>query len=273
MSVAATTSPERRRQALSHRPRGSCFGEPGLARRALDVAARAGCASSSSKASPDPLLARVKDTAEALTSAEADALCGASYGKSSPRRVDRRNGYPGARLGRERQLDRSRRPAKFREVPALQPEPLVELDPEAGELGHAGGRLGGQRAGRSGPAEAAAGPLRVGGVERRIVVAGDRGGDATLREVADRVVERPLREQEHVGLLGGAERRVEPGHARAHDDDVTCPARLRRIARFVPDCGSAPVCDCQSLTYRPSLPGGTGSPRCNRLAAPAVEEA
>jgi transposase-like protein len=43
--------------------------------------------------SPDLLRAMVKDFAEALMGAEADALCGASYGERSPERVNRRNGY------------------------------------------------------------------------------------------------------------------------------------------------------------------------------------
>jgi len=44
-------------------------------------------------ASPDLLRAMVQDFAEALMSAEADALCGAPYGERSPERVNRRNGY------------------------------------------------------------------------------------------------------------------------------------------------------------------------------------
>ena len=43
--------------------------------------------------SPDLLRAMVQDFAEALMSAEADALCGAAYGERSPERVNRRNGY------------------------------------------------------------------------------------------------------------------------------------------------------------------------------------
>jgi transposase-like protein len=46
-------------------------------------------------ASPDLLRAMVQDFAEALMSAEADALCGAAYGERSPERVNRRNGYRG----------------------------------------------------------------------------------------------------------------------------------------------------------------------------------
>ena len=44
-------------------------------------------------ASPDLLRAMVKDMAEALMSAEAEALCGAGYGERSAERVNRRNGY------------------------------------------------------------------------------------------------------------------------------------------------------------------------------------
>ena len=45
------------------------------------------------EASPDLLRAMVKDFAEALMSADADAVCGAPYGERSPERVNRRNGY------------------------------------------------------------------------------------------------------------------------------------------------------------------------------------
>ena len=45
------------------------------------------------EASPDLLRAMVQDFAEALMSAEADALCGAPYGERSVERVNRRNGY------------------------------------------------------------------------------------------------------------------------------------------------------------------------------------
>ena len=45
------------------------------------------------QASPDLLRAMVKDFAEALMGAEAEALCGAPYGERSPERVNRRNGY------------------------------------------------------------------------------------------------------------------------------------------------------------------------------------
>jgi transposase-like protein len=45
------------------------------------------------EASPDLLRAMVKEFAEALMSADADAVCGAPYGERSPERVNRRNGY------------------------------------------------------------------------------------------------------------------------------------------------------------------------------------
>jgi transposase-like protein len=47
------------------------------------------------QASPDLLRAMVQEFAEALMSAEVDALCGAGYGERSPERVNRRNGYRG----------------------------------------------------------------------------------------------------------------------------------------------------------------------------------
>jgi putative transposase len=43
--------------------------------------------------SPDLLRVMVKDFAEALMSADADAVCGAGYGERTPDRVNRRNGY------------------------------------------------------------------------------------------------------------------------------------------------------------------------------------
>jgi putative transposase len=45
------------------------------------------------EASPDLLRVMVRDFAEALMAAEADAVCGAAYGERSPERVNRRNGY------------------------------------------------------------------------------------------------------------------------------------------------------------------------------------
>ena len=46
-----------------------------------------------SQASPDLLRQMVQIFAEALMSADADAVCGAGYGERSPERVNRRNGY------------------------------------------------------------------------------------------------------------------------------------------------------------------------------------
>jgi len=44
-------------------------------------------------ASPDMLRAMIKTFADALMSAEADAVCGAAYGQRSDERVNSRNGY------------------------------------------------------------------------------------------------------------------------------------------------------------------------------------
>jgi transposase-like protein len=44
-------------------------------------------------ASPDMLRAMVKTFAEAVMSAEADAMCGAAYGQRSEERTNQRNGY------------------------------------------------------------------------------------------------------------------------------------------------------------------------------------
>jgi putative transposase len=45
------------------------------------------------EASPDLLRVMVKEFAEAVMSADADAVCGAGWGERSPERVNRRNGY------------------------------------------------------------------------------------------------------------------------------------------------------------------------------------
>jgi putative transposase len=45
------------------------------------------------QASPDLLREMVKGFAEALMSAEADAVCGAPYGERSEQRANTRNGY------------------------------------------------------------------------------------------------------------------------------------------------------------------------------------
>ena len=48
-----------------------------------------------SQASPDLLRQMVQIFAEALMSADADAVCGAAYGQRSPDRTNTRNGYRG----------------------------------------------------------------------------------------------------------------------------------------------------------------------------------
>jgi putative transposase len=45
------------------------------------------------QASPDLLRSMVRSFAQALMSAEADAVCGAAYGEHSDERVNSRNGY------------------------------------------------------------------------------------------------------------------------------------------------------------------------------------
>ena len=63
------------------------------------------------QASPDLLRAMVREFAEALMGAEADALCGADYGERSPERVNISNGTgsgPGTRAwGRSSSRSRS----------------------------------------------------------------------------------------------------------------------------------------------------------------------
>jgi putative transposase len=45
------------------------------------------------QASPDLLRSLLTTMIDALMSAEADAVCGAEYGRSGPERVNQRNGY------------------------------------------------------------------------------------------------------------------------------------------------------------------------------------
>jgi putative transposase len=45
------------------------------------------------QASPDLLRELLQAFVNTLMSAEADAVCGAAYGRSDPERVNRRNGY------------------------------------------------------------------------------------------------------------------------------------------------------------------------------------
>jgi len=66
-------------------------------------------------ASPDLLRSLLTTFIDTLMSAEADAVCGAEYGTSSPDRVNTRNGY------RHRDFDtRDERPRR-RQEPALHP--------------------------------------------------------------------------------------------------------------------------------------------------------
>jgi putative transposase len=56
-------------------------------------------------ASPDVLRAMVKTFADALMSAEADALCGAPYGQRRDERTNSRNGYQPREWDRVRPLN------------------------------------------------------------------------------------------------------------------------------------------------------------------------
>jgi putative transposase len=76
----------------------------------VDLARRVG--EDRETASPDLLRAMVQPFAEALMSADADAVCGAPYGQVSEDRVKRRNGYRerrwDTRAGAARRLTRER---------------------------------------------------------------------------------------------------------------------------------------------------------------------
>jgi hypothetical protein len=116
-------------------------------------------------------------------------------------------------------------------VPSFQPQPFVELDAELDEVADAGRRLVGQNRDRTGSADAATGSERVLGVEGRIVVLADGGGDPALGEQAGRRQQRPLRENQDVTLGGCAERREEPGDA-APDHDEGKLGISSSISRF-----------------------------------------
>jgi hypothetical protein len=75
-------------------------------------------------------------------------------------------------------------------------------------------------------AEATAGRDRVLGVQSRIVVRADRGGDSTLREVTRGRLDRALREHDDVGLAGGAESGVEARDAPADDEKIAVSPML-----------------------------------------------
>src|SRR5204862_7194645 len=89
--------------------------------------------------SPDLLRVMVKDFAEALMSADADAVCGAGWGERSPERVSRRNGY------RERDWDTRVGPPRARR-PEAQRKPLFPRPAAAAEAaGRPRARVGERR--------------------------------------------------------------------------------------------------------------------------------
>ena len=120
-----------------------------------------------------------------------------------------------AGLGASRMHDAAAR------VPALAGETLVELDPELDELGDPRRRLSGQELDRARAAEAAAGGERVVGVEPRVVVRADGGGDAALGRPAVRGVDRALRDdQRRPARVGGGECRAEACDSGPDDRDI-----------------------------------------------------
>jgi hypothetical protein len=116
-------------------------------------------------------------------------------------------------------------------VPTFQTQPFVERDAELDEVADTRGRLVGQDRDRTRSADATTGAERVLGVQRRIVVLADRGGDSALREQAGRGQQRPLREYQDVALGGRAKRREEPGDA-APDHDEGKLSVSSSISRF-----------------------------------------
>ena len=114
-------------------------------------------------------------------------------------------------------------------VSAFEPEAGVELDSEIGEVGDARGGFVGEDGDGARAAEPAARRDRVLCVQSWIVVRPDRGGDATLREVARSRLDRALRQHDHVGLVGGAESGVEASDAAADDEEIALRSCARRV--------------------------------------------
>jgi hypothetical protein len=110
-------------------------------------------------------------------------------------------------------------------VPAFEAEIFVELDPELHEIADPRGRLAREHGHGARAAQAATRAQRVLGVQGRLVVLPDRGGDAALSEEARRGVERSLREDEYVALGRGAEGCEEPRHAAPEDDECELAVR------------------------------------------------
>ena len=121
---------------------------------------------------------------------------------------------------------------------AFEPEPEVELDSQIGEVGDARRRLVGEDGDGARPAEATARRDRVLGVQSRIVVRADRGGDSALREVARSRLDRALRQHDDVGLVGGAESGVETGDSAAHDEEIALRLMCVAVSRFTSASGS-----------------------------------
>ena len=116
---------------------------------------------------------------------------------------------------------------RAREWPPSRPSPSSKRTPSRAQLGDPGGSLVRQELDRARPAEAAPRGERVGGMQSRVVVRADRGGDAALRRIAVRARVRRLREHEHRGAgVGGSERGGEAGDPGSDDEDVACLAFL-----------------------------------------------
>jgi Transposase, Mutator family len=134
--------------------------------------------------SPDLLRAMLKTFAQALMSAEADAVCGAAYAQRSQERVNRRNGY------RQRDWD-TRAGTVELAIPKLRRQLLPGLTAGTPRSRRAGaGRGGGGQlpAGRVDPAGGAAG--RDPGRDPAVEVAGQPDGQEPGR--AGRRVLQPL---------------------------------------------------------------------------------
>ena len=182
-------------------------------------------------ASPDLLRAMVKEMAEALMSADADAVCGAGYGERTPERVNRRNGY------RERDWDTRVGSIELARAEAAGGLVLPRLAAAAAPAGRAGVRVGDRRC-----------------LPRRRLHPAGREAGAAARRRAD---------EQEPGLAAGEV-------ARSDRRGLPCPAARRRAVR-VRDAGRAggEVPRGRPHGQRLRRPRGRGQPgRLPRVARP-----
>ena len=111
-------------------------------------------------------------------------------------------------------------------VAALEPELLVEVNAEVGEVDDPCGRFLGQHSHGRLATEPAAGGQRVRRVQCRGVVRAGCRRDAALREPARAREDRALRDEQHARLRRRAQRSVEPCDTAPDDDQVVVSCKF-----------------------------------------------